>query len=154
MLRAALAVLIVVAILGVSQPAIQHGRQDHAATLLADEVEEFVDASRDLVRTDEAVAGPGARRIVTITVADGQRFSAGGDYVEITGGDTPTVEWAVEGGRSHRQRLSDLRIRTPEGEPLRLQRSGDHRLVLTLTGPAGDPIVRVRRFDPRGGTDA
>lgn len=151
MLRAVLAVLVIAAIVAVSQPAIQSGRQDHAATLLADEADGLVDNARDLVKTDEAINGPGARRIVTVELPAAQRFSAGANYVEITGGDTPTVEWAVDGGRTHRRVVEGLRIRTPNGAPLRLEGEGERRLVLGLTGPAGDPVVTVERFEPPGG---
>lgn len=151
MLRAVLAVLVVVAILAVSQPAIQQGRQDHAATLLAAEVEAFVDEGKDLVRTDEAVDGPGARRIVTVELPAAQRFSAGASHVEITGGEPSTVEWAVEGGATRRTVLERLDLQTVDCDPLRLERPGDHRLLLTLVGSPGDPVVEVRRFEPDGG---
>lgn len=151
MLRAVLAVLVIAAILAVSQPVIQGGRQDHAATLLAAEVDDLVGSARDLVRTDEAVAGPGARRIVTVDLPPPRRFSAGANYVEMTGGRTPTVEWAVEGGATHRRVLEYARFRTADGEPLRLEGTGEHRLVLSLTGRPGDPVVLVERFEPPGG---
>lgn len=151
MLRAVLAVLVVLAILAVSQPAIQQGRQDHAATLLAGEVEDFVEQSEDLVRTDEAVDGPGARRIVTIELPASQRFSAGASYVEISGGVPSSVEWAVDGGATQRSLLEDLTLQTPEGGSLRLERAGDHRLLLALAGSPGDPVVEVSRFPPPGG---
>lgn len=150
MLRAVLAVLVVAAIVAVTQPAIQQGRQDHASTLLADEVDALLDQGRDLVRTDEATAGPGARRIVTVELPSPQRFSSGASYVEIDGDDPSTVEWAVEDGRSQRRVLDGLRLRTPDGEPLRLERPGDHRLVLGLAGSPGNPVVDVRRFEPPG----
>lgn len=153
MLRAVLAVLVVLAILAVSQPAIQQGRQDHAATLLAEEVEGFVDESEDLVRTDEAVDGPGARRIVTIELPASQRFSAGASYVEIIGDTPSSIEWAVHGGATQRTLLEDLALQTPDGDPLRLERAGDHRLLLTLTGSPGDPVVEVSRFEPPGGEE-
>lgn len=151
MLRAVLAVLVIAAILAVSQPVIQGGRQDHAATLLAEEVDGLEKAARDLVRTDEAVAHPGARRIVTVELPELRRFSAGANYVAVAGGKTSTVEWAVGGGGSHRRILEDARFRTPGGEPLRLEGTGDRRLVLSLTGPPGDPVVLVERFEPPGG---
>ena len=151
MLRAVLAVLVVAAIIAVSQPVVQQGRQDHAATLLADEVDDLVDAARDLVATDEAVDGPGARRIVTVTLPASRRFSAGANYVELTGGNAPVIEWAVDGSAPERRTIDGLRVRTPDGAPLRLAGEGDHRLVLRLTGPAGDPVVRVSRFEPAGG---
>lgn len=153
MLRAVLAVLAIVAILAVSQPAIQQGRQDHAATQLSAEVEAFVEEGTDLVRTDEAVDGPGARRIVSIELPASQRFSAGAGYVEITGGDPSTVEWAVEGGPARRTLLENLDLHTPDGEPLRLERSGDHRLLLKLVGSPGDPVVEVSRFEPPDGDE-
>lgn len=151
MIRAVLAVLVVLAIFGVSQPVIQQGRQDHAATLLAEEVDEFVEQSQDLVRTDEAVGGPGARRIVTVELPADRRFSAGASYLEIDGGARPTVEWATEGGDRRRRVLDGLSIRTPGDGPLRLERSGTHRLLLSLGGSPGEPIVDVDRFDPTGG---
>lgn len=151
MLRAVLAVLVVLAILALSQPAIQQGRHDHAATLLADEADAFVEESRNLVRTDEAVDGPGARRIVTVELPAAQRFSAGANYVEISGGETPRIEWAVDGGATQRRLLEDLRLRISDGDTLRLEGSGDHRLLLRLTGPSGDPVVDVSRFEPPGG---
>lgn len=150
MLRAVLAVLVVLALLAVSQPLITQGRQEHAATLLGDEVEGLIDESRDLVATDEAVNGPGARRIVGVELPPAGRFSAGAHHVEIHGGATPTVEWAVDGGRTHRRVLEGLRYRTPDGEPLRIAGEGTRRLVLRLTGPPGDPIVAVDRFEPPG----
>lgn len=151
MIRAVLAVLVVVAILAVSQPAIQQGRQDHAATLLADEVERFVEESRDLRRTDEVTDGPGARRILTLELPESQRFSAGTSHVEIAGGDRSTIEWAVDGGGTQRRLLEDLGLRTPDGSPLRLERPGEHRLLLRLVGSPTNPVVEVGRFEPPGG---
>lgn len=151
MIRAVLAVLVVVAILAVSQPTLQQGRIDHSATLLADEVEQLVQQGQDLVRTDEAIGGPGARRIVTIDLPASGRFAAGTNSVEIQGGRPSTIEWAVEGSTTRRRVLESLRLRTPAGEPLVLARGGEHRLLLTLRGSPGDPIVDVSRFDPAGG---
>ena len=151
MLRAVLAVIVVAAILAVSQPVVQQGRQDHAATVLADEVDGLVEQARDLVKTDEAVDGAGARRIVTLELPASQRFAAGADYVEITGGETPTIEWAVDGGNAHRRVFDGLRVRTSGGEPLRLAGDGEQRVLLALTGPPGDPVVEISRFEPPGG---
>lgn len=153
MLRAVLAILVIAAIVAVSQPVIQGGRQDHAATLLAGEVDGLTDAARDLVRTDEAVAGPGARRIVTVELPKPGRFSAGANAVEIDGGQPSTIEWVVDGGTTHRRVLEDVRFRTAEDESLRLEGTGEQRVVLSLTGSAGDPTVRIERFEPPDGDD-
>lgn len=154
MLRAVLAVLIVAALLAVSQPLITQGRQEHAATLLGEEIDDLVGESRDLIATDEAVNGSGARRIVGVELPPARRFSAGANYVEINGGETPAVEWAVDGGRARRRVLEGLRYRTPDGESLRLAGEGSRRLVLRLVGPPGDPVVAVKRFEPPGDEDA
>lgn len=153
MLRAVLAVLVIAAILAVSQPVIQGGRQDHAVTLLAGEVDDLTDAARDLVRTDEAVAGPGARRIVTVELPKPGRFSAGANYVEVDGGQPSTIEWAVDGGAAQRRVVEDVHFVTQNGEPLRLEGGADRRLVLSLTGSPGDPTVRVERFEPSDSDD-
>lgn len=151
MLRAVLAILVVAALLAVSQPVVSGGRQEHAATLLADEVDDLVGDARDLVRTDEAVDGPGARRIVALELPRSGRLVAGTRYVEITGGEAPIVEWAVDGGTAHRRVFENLRVRTPDGDPIRIEGEGTRRLVLGLTGPAGDPIVAISRFEPSDG---
>lgn len=151
MLRAVLAVLLVAAILAVSQPVIQQGRQDHAATLLGDEVDELVEQAVDLVATDEATDGPGARRIVTIELPAERRFSAGANYVVIDGGTPSTVEWAIDDGTTHRRVLEDVRLRTPDGDRLHVRGSGRQRLLLSLDGRPGQPVVEVSRFQPVSG---
>lgn len=150
MLRAVLAVLVVLAIVGVSQPVISQGRQDHAATLFADEVGEFIETAEDLRKRDEAIRGPGARRIATVELPASDRFSAGAVYVEIRPGEPGTVEWAVEDGPTERRSLAGLDAETPNGDPVRLEAEGEHRLELRLTGPRTDPTVIVERFTPPG----
>jgi len=153
MLRAVLAVLLAAAILTVSHPIIQQGRQEHAATLLAEEVDDLVAEAKDLVATDEATGGPGARRIVTLDLPTSGRFSAGANAITIDGGPPPRVEWAVEDGRTERRILEDVRLRTPDDDPLVVRGSGQERLLLALDGRPGEPVVEISHFQS-GASDA
>lgn len=149
MIRAVLCVVLAVALVAVSIPAIDAARRDHTETLVRLELREFTQAARNLLETDDPVRGAGARRIVVLSLPEESWSDAGVDSVTIeTGwnGSGGHLTWAVKGGRRQTRRLQDVPIHTVRGDPIVLKSAGKHRLVLTLDGTAAEPFVTVRRF--------
>lgn len=164
MIRTVLAVALAAALVAVSQPAITQAGRERTATTVASEVDRFVERAEDLRDTDDAVAGPGARRIVTLSLPEDRRFAAGVDRVSFeprVGGDdrddanaSSAIAWVIGGGDRHERVLERVRLDTPDGTPLVLSEPGHHRLVLSLRGSSANPTVHVRRLDPGDGSDA
>lgn len=164
MIRTVLAVALAAALLAVSQPAIQQAGRERTATAVAEEVDHLVERADRLVATDDAVSSPSARRIVTVTLPEGGRFTAEVDLLSFeprVGGDdrddadaTSAISWAIDGGDRHVRLLERVRLGTDDGDPLLLSEPGRHRLVLSLRGSSANPIVHVRRLDPGGGDAA
>lgn len=165
MIRTVLAVALAAALLAVSQPVIQQGARERTAAAIADEVDRVVERAAHLVATDDAVARPGARRIVTVTIPERGRFAAGVDFLSfeprVDGGErdlddrddadgTSAIAWALDGGDRRERLLERIALETPDGDPLSLSEPGRHRLVLSLRGSNANPRVHVSRFDPGG----
>lgn len=159
MIRTVLAVALAAALVAVSQPAIQQAGRERTATTVADEVDRFVERAEHLIDTDDAVARPGARRIVTLHLPDDGRFGAGVDRLSfeprLDGDDrddanaTSAVAWVIDGGDRHRRVLERVRLETT-GDGLTLTEPGRRRLVLSLRGSSAHPGVHVERFEPGG----
>lgn len=149
MIRVVLAVVLTTALLGVSLPAIDDARRDHSETTVRTELQRVERAATDLLDTDDPTAD-GARRVVTVHLPTRSWTDAGVDGVTISPSRTGSggrFTWTVEGGTRTVRRLPDVPIRTnSHGAPLTLNASGRHRLVLSLDGERGDPVVTVRTF--------
>lgn len=147
--RAVLAVVLATALLGVALPPLDDARSDRAAAAVADQTTELERVVEELVATDDPTGEDGARRIVELRVPARHWTSAGVERVAIrpTGADgTASVSWRVRGGRTRDRSLPGQTVATDDGEPLVLRETGPHRLVLTLDGQPGAPVVTVRRL--------
>jgi hypothetical protein len=154
--RTLLAVAVAVALVGMSQSAIESAARERTATLVGEEVDRFVDRARSLVDTDDAVSGPGSRRIITLPLPARDRTVAGVEQLVVhplagaeapaTAANASAVSWTVRGGTRHWRAIDGLSVRTRDGKPLPLREPGAHRLVLSLGGSNANPRVLVRRY--------
>jgi len=147
MLRVVVAVALATALLGVSMPAVQSARVDHAHSRVAIELDTLAaTAARLQERNDPAPPDVrGARRTVVLHLPGGAWTSADISYLVVPGpsSDLPrgTVRYRVADGRE-RTRSTEVPLVGPPGG-LRLT-GGRHRLVLEYTQQAGEQVVLVR----------
>ncbi|WP_254543351.1 DUF7311 family protein [Halomarina pelagica] len=141
MLRVVLAVLLAVALVGASLPAVERARVassdaavEREATALATAVERAC-ADSDPVTP----GGPGARRVVTLALPARSWGHAGVERVRVT---PRGVRWRVRGGARHR-----LRFDGPAAldRPIELRGAGRHRLRVACERRAGRAVAVVRR---------
>lgn len=146
MIRVVVAVLVALALVGASLPAVEHVGGDRSDAQARAAVHDLDTAATDLARSEEAVPGTrGARRVVTVTLPAEGVASA------------PVRRLAVEpegrryryrvDGRSPRTVRGTVPVYTPDGEALVLQEAGSHRLVLALVDVGGSRRVVVARLD-------
>ncbi len=151
MIRLVLAVVLTLALVGLSMPAV-----DRAGTVRTDErvgsdVATLDCAAAALLEHEElpppGTAGP--RRIVTLSLPSPSFTWAPVDYVVVgdafdSGTDEGrVVAYRVDGGAERLVHV-DAPIRTAGGDPLVLRGSGEYDLVLTLERDASDdPVVVV-----------
>lgn len=158
MIRAVLAVVLAAALLGASLPAIDDARRDHADVAVRTELDRFERAARTLLSEDDPVSGDGgARRVVVLSVPEESWTDA--DVAAITVASPPErtggrLTWRLRGGPQSVRRLPSVPLRTPDGDPIVVESSGRHRLVLSLDGSPADPVVTVRRFTSDEATSA
>lgn len=156
MIRAVLAVILTVALIGVSLPAIDDARHDHADSIVRGEVDQFEQAATNLLDEDDPTAGEaGARRFVTLSVPTRSWTDARVDTVAIAAspnGSGGKVSWTFDRGTEQVRWLPDVPIRTPAGDALVLESAGNHQLVLSLDGTRERPVVTVQQFTNHDGT--
>lgn len=159
MLRAVIAVLLAVAILAASQPAIDRSRVAHADTRVEAEMTALRTAIADLLTSDDPVpvGTPGARRTVTISLPGRSWASAGVERVVLGPDccDRDRLVWEVTRGRAAALAVP-VDLRGVDGGPVVLERAGHHRLVATLIRDRGEVAVVIHRlsFNPEGATRA
>jgi len=161
--RTILAVVLAVALVGASQSAMESAARERTATGIEADVDRFVDRARSLADTEDAVAGPGARRIVTIRVPPRTRTSAEIErlvvHPSVDGGTAPSaanasaVTWTIAGGDRQGRILEDVHLVTEDGGGLELREPGRHRVRLALRGTNADPRIHVSRYGNRGDDD-
>lgn len=147
--RTVVAVVLAGALVSAALPGIEDARRERTAAMVADDVDDLVRTARVLVENDDPIPGAGARRHVQIRLPPRSTTSAAVEAITIrprTPGRPAAVRWVVADGRTGRRSIPDLPLATPNETPLELAGTGRHRLVLTLDGTAGDPLVTVRRF--------
>lgn len=156
--RTVLAVVLAAALVGVSQPAIEAAARERTANHVAEAVEEVAGHAAGLVETDDAVAGAGARRTVTVHLPGRTLTRAGVEYLRFqpsggeasVGSNRSAVSWRLSGGDARRRVLESVRLVTSGGEPVVLREQGRHRLVLSLRGSNAEPRVHLQRHDVGG----
>lgn len=146
MIRVVLAVVLTLALLATSLPAIESARIDRTERVLQDDIAGVDDAAMDLRRTDEHVDGPGARRVVEIELPEHGWTAAGVEQVTIPGNGTPPSYRIAE--RPGRVVGTESKLVRPEDrEPITLRNPGRHRLLLTLSERDGERVVVIERFE-------
>lgn len=156
MLRVVVAVTLAASLLGVSMPAVDTARIDHADARVVAELEGLAaTAERLRTRNDPSPPGTlGARRTVTLHLPGPSWGSAGLDSLSIpaspVGSSVPertVVSWRVEGG-SRTTRVLSAPVVGPRGG-LTLEGGGTRQIVVELVSRGGEgkkePVVRVRR---------
>lgn len=163
MLRVVLAVLLAVALLGVSLPAVETARVERSATAVEGDLAAFETTVRDLATAaDPATELDGAaRRTVTVEVPRGSLTTAPVEFVAVGGlpeesvslQDGSSVLAYRVGGTTHVRRIPvEVRVLGPDGdlgppgEPLVLRES--KQVTLLLLERNGDPVVAVTTGDP------
>lgn len=168
MLRAVLAVVVAVALLGAALPAVDRAGVDRSTSLLAGEAETLARAVERLATgSDPVPAGArGARAVVELRLPGRSWATQPADYLAVgaarrgdppDGRDGDVVAYRVAGGRERTVRLpADVRAAegdgfAPDDRPLVLAEPGRHALALWLVGFDGRPVVVVSRLgDARG----
>ena len=150
MIRTILAVVLALAIVSLSMPAIdrvatvgtERGLEADLATLEAEAVELLEEEERP------PAGDPGPQRVVTITLPAESPTTAGVDYVAVGDSleattdtaDRPIVTYRIEGGPERIVHV-DAPIEPAGGEAIVLRGSGDRDLRLTLEYEAGERVV-------------
>jgi hypothetical protein len=139
-IRAVLAVCLTVALLAAVTPAVDEGREARTTTNLDDVVDRIERAARSL-RAHEDPTQPGeagARRIVTVRLPQRSWTAVGADlWID---GTRDTIGYRLDGGRTHRTRLREIDLRTPDGRVV-LEEPSRHRLALSLVRSNGIGVV-------------
>ena len=159
MIRAVLAVLLAVALLGVSFPVLDDAREERSETVVESELGEIEAAAVDLARTEEAVEldeperaadgdepmeAPGlraaSRRSVSVVVPDRTLTEAPVEYVAI--GGIPAADRST-GSSSRNGGVSVLAYRLGDGDiqirhtPVEFRTMNPNSTI----SPEGDPLV-------------
>lgn len=148
MIRAVLAVLLAVALLSASLPAIDAVGQERTAARMDRTVDRIDRAATELLGEDP---GPTARlaprRLVTVSLPARSLTTARVERVIIDGGadadDTGRISYSVA-GRSPTSRRLTAPIATPDG-PVVLRGAGDRTLVLRLVRDGDGSLVVLSR---------
>lgn len=144
MIRAVLAVVLAVALLSLSLPAIEDARTKRTDQQLATELEQLDRAAADLYEAEvPRTATPGARRTVTIRIPERGVTTAGVTEVRIGGKRPAEYAYQLPGGPL-RTIPASVPVMPAGGDPITLSGSGNHRLVLTLAQRNGTKTVEIR----------
>ncbi|PSP76085.1 hypothetical protein BRC81_13880 [Halobacteriales archaeon QS_1_68_20] len=165
MLRVVLAVLLAVALLGVTVPAVEDARVERSATIAEGELAAFETAVQDLVATEDPApdAERAARRTLTLDVPTRTFTTARVAFVALGGLPDRTIEpvagtviaYQLQGTTYTRRLPVPVRVLEPDGdlgpagEPLVVR--GTTRVTLLLLERGGDPVVAVTDGDPDAG---
>lgn len=159
MLRAVLAVVLSVALLGVATPVVEDARVQRSSHLVEGELSRVAERTIGLAATEETGPGAAPRRVVALSLPSGEFVTAPIDYVAIGGvpdcrtpRDTErsdVVAYKLRGADAHVRTVPvDLRVVTDgrvrdDEDPLVLR--GDARVALSLADRDAGPTVLVRR---------
>lgn len=159
MLRAVLAVVLAVALLGVAMPAVDEARADRTSHLAAGELSRLSERTTGLAATEEVGPDATARRVVSLSVPGAGFTTAPLEYVAVGGvpdcgrprdtAEGDVVAYRLRGGAPQVRHVPvDLRVVTGgrvrgDEDPLVLR--GDAHLTLSLVSRGGERTVLVRR---------
>lgn len=153
MIRAVLAVALAAALVALALPAIDDARERRADRQVRAEVAAIERAADSLLAADETSPGPGAKRVLSLSLPEASWTVAGVENFAVRGGAghpgrRSAVSYVV-GGRSRRIAV-DAPLYVPDC-PVSLAGGGDRRVVLELVRVDGRPAVAVRTG--RSGSD-
>lgn len=157
--RVVLTVALVVALLGVTLPAVDAAGLERSETQVQVAADGLLGEARALAAGSDAAPGDvaAARRTVALDLPTRGFASAPLRSFRI---EAPTVDnerntsaatrparvtWRVEGGGQHARRVADVALRLETAGPLRIDAGGTHRLVLSLVAVEDRRVVVVRR---------
>ncbi|MHC3437318.1 DUF7311 family protein [Natrialbaceae archaeon A-gly3] len=151
MIRTILAVVLSVAIVALSVPAIDHGASVRTERTLEADLAAIDEEAAALLESEELPppGQPGPQRTVTVTLSGESLTTASVAYVAI-GGDRSTsddvlvVAYRLEGGPERTVHV-DAPVRPDGGDPIVLRGSGEHDLRLTLEPEGDERIIVVSR---------
>lgn len=147
MIRVVVSVLLGVALLAASLPAVEHAAEERSDAQVRAAIDDVDVAAAELARSEEAVPGTaGARRVVTVDVPAKGLAAAEVTHVTVAPSNR-TYRYRVA-GRSPQTVRGDVPVYTAEGRPLVLRTSGRHRLTVRLVHVGGDRRVVVERGTP------
>jgi len=161
MLRVVVAIVLAVALLAVSLPALETARHDHSEQRVSAALDRLTATVQD-VHAREAAVGEGmdgARRVVTVRLPARTWTDAGIEYLAI--GAHPdrhgvdetnesTFVWQVTGNEPRERRLTDIPVEadTDGGEnPLVIREPGIHRLAVTVSERRNRTVVVVEQLE-------
>lgn len=147
MLRTTLAVLIGVALLGLTLPAVDDARVGHADSQVRNELDQLETAAELLQSGSDPAApdAPSARVDRTVALPTQTWGTAGLERLRIPASADGNVRWQVTGGQPKTMHISPPLVAPPDG--LTLHERGRHRLTLSLEQRDGDTVIVVARAD-------
>jgi len=156
MLRVVVAVVLGAALFATTLPAVETAKHQRTDAHLAGEVDRLTAAVADLRAREQATAGSGARRVVTVRVPHRDWTDARVSYVAIGGRpeaargerNETTVAWRIEGGPRRTRHVPGIRVDavgTTGDRPLVLREPGTHRIAVELVWRAGERRLLVSR---------
>lgn len=153
--RTLLTVLVAVALLGASMPAVEDARTTRTDERLEAAVGKLSDAAASLVAHDDPLdrCGVGASRTVTVSLPDGGFTDARASYLAVGGSrhePSPSVVTYKTAGQPPRQ--LDVGVRFVTGDDPLVLTPGRHVLRLTLVRTPDGPGVCVRQHSVSGAT--
>lgn len=127
MIRAVLAVMLAVALLATTVPAVERAGIDRTEQTIQNDLEYLDDQALALLNTEEIVDGPGAKRTVSVTIPDGGLVAAETDQIAIKTGE---LTYQID-GKPEQSILPRAPIVRPENaEPLVMASAGTHTIEL------------------------
>lgn len=146
MIRVVVTVLVALALVAASLPAIEHAAADRSDAQVRAAIDDVDAAATDLARSEEAAPGTtGARRVVTVEIPRERPTAAAVERVTIAP-EGRRYRYRID-GRSPESVRGTVPVYTLDGEPLVLREAGRHRLVLALVRVEGSRRVVVARFE-------
>lgn len=153
MIRYVVAIVLMVAILGVSFAGLETASTAASEREVRASITDLEDAAVSLISNDELppAGHPGAQRLVTVEMPAKSLTTKPISHFElrrVTGERLSVVAFRIEGGPMHTETI-DVPIRNATGgDVVELSGTEDRRLRLTLTRDAQRrPVVTVVRFD-------